>query len=110
MAGDLPIQKQKIMTENQLIDLGFKRVYIDENCDEINEELIDKNNIYYWYRLHIKNDIPMYFVSNPMDDVINDNWYVDFGWDNDYELNGFKIDSYDTVTKIIDLFKSIKLK
>jgi hypothetical protein len=110
MAGDLPIQKQSKMTENQLIDLGFKRVYIDENCDEIKEELIDKNNIYYWYRLHIKNDVDMYFVSNAMEYAINDNWNVDFGWDNDYDLNGFKIDSYDSVKKIIDLFTSIKLK
>ena len=42
------------MTENQLIDLGFKRVYVDENSDIIDEKLVNENFIYYWYILEIE--------------------------------------------------------
>jgi hypothetical protein len=98
------------MTENELLQLGFKRVYVDDDSNVIDEKLVDKNNMYYWYRLKIENDINMYFVSNANESVINDNWNVDFGWDNDYELNGFMIESIEAVKKIIDLFQNIKLK
>jgi hypothetical protein len=108
MTGDLPIQKQSKMTENQLIELGFKRVYIDENSDIIDEKLVNENFIYYWYILEIENT--MRFESIAKEEVINDNWIVDFGFSEDWELNGFKIESYETVKSIIDLFKTLKLK
>jgi hypothetical protein len=98
------------MTEKELIDLGFKRFYVDENSDEIDEKLVDKNNMYYWYKLHIKNDVDMYFESISNEEAINDNWSVDFGWDEYYELNGFKIKSIESIKSIIDLFKTIKLR
>jgi hypothetical protein len=37
----------KTMTEKQLIDLGFQRVYVDENADIIDEESVDIDNIYF---------------------------------------------------------------
>ena len=100
--------KIKIMTENQLIDLGFKRVYVDENLNIIDEKLVNENFIYYWYILEIENT--MRFESIAKEEVINDNWIVDFGFGEDWELNGFKIESYETVKSIIDLFKTLKLK
>ena len=100
--------KTKIMTENQLIELGFKRVYVDENSDIIDEKLVNENFVYYWYILEIENT--MRFESIAKEEVINDNWIVDFGFGEDWELNGFKIESYETVKSIIDLFKTLKLK
>jgi hypothetical protein len=41
MAGVLPRRKTKQMTEKQLIDLGFQRVYVDENADIIDEEFYE---------------------------------------------------------------------
>tara|TARA_R110000822_G_scaffold41793_1_gene113713 strand:+ start:135 stop:461 length:327 start_codon:yes stop_codon:yes gene_type:complete len=108
MAGVLPRRKTKTMTEKQLIDLGFQRVYVDEKADIIDEESVDINNIYFWYELELEND--MIFNSNPNEDVINDNWNVDFGFYERYDLNGFKIESYETIKSIIDLFKTIKLR
>ena len=96
------------MTEKQLIDLGFQRVYVDENADIIDEESVDINNIYFWYELELENK--MIFNSNPNEDVINDNWNVDFGFYERYDLNGFKIESYEIIKSMIDLFKPIKLK
>lgn len=96
------------MTEQQLIDLGFQRVYIDENADIIDEESVDLDNIYFWYQLILENK--MQFQSNPNEDIINDNWNVDLGFEDDIDMNGFKIDSYETIKSIIDLFKTIKLK
>jgi hypothetical protein len=107
MAGDLPIQKQKIMTEYELQKLGFSRVYLDDNSDRIDKP-VNNNNIYFFYELEIEN--LMKFQSNGIDELVFNNWVVDFGFDGDWEMNGFKIDSYDTVKKIIDLFQSIKLK
>jgi hypothetical protein len=52
----------------------------------------------------------MLFSSNPNEDIINDNWNVDFGFEDDIDLNGFKIESYETIKSIIDLFKTIKLR
>jgi hypothetical protein len=52
----------------------------------------------------------MRFESIAKEEVINDNWIVDFGFGEDWELNGFKIESYETVKSIIDLFKTLKLK
>ena len=109
MAGVLPIRKTKEnMTENQLIDLGFKRVYLDENSDIIDEGLVDIDNIYFYYELILENK--MIFQSNPFEEVINNNWNVDFGFEEDWDLNGFKIESYETIKSIIDLFKTIKLR
>jgi hypothetical protein len=95
------------MTEYELQKLGFSRVYLDENSDRIDKPA-NSNNIYFFYELEIENI--MKFQSNGIDELVFNNWVVDFGFDGDWEMNGFKIDSYDTVTKIIDLFKSIKLK
>jgi hypothetical protein len=53
----------------------------------------------------------VWFASNQpdLDKQLDEmNWIVDFGFDG--WLNGFEIDSYDVLKKIIDLFKSIKLK
>jgi len=108
MAGVLPRRKTKEMTEKQLIDLGFQRVYVDENADIIDEESVDIDNIYFWYELELENK--MIFNSNSNEDVINDNWFVDFCFDDTSYLNGFKIDSYKTIKSIIDLFKTIKLR
>ena len=108
MAGVLPRRKTKTMTEKQLIDLGFQRVYVDENADIIDEESVDIDNIYFWYELELENK--MLFSSNPNEDIINDNWNVDFGFEDDIDLNGFKIESYETIKSIIDLFKTIKLR
>jgi len=107
MAGDLPIKKTKIMTEYELQILGFSRVYLDDNSDRIDKP-VNNNNIYFFYELEIEN--VMKFQSNGIDELVFNNWVVDFGFDGDWEMNGFKIDSYDTVKKIIDLFTSIKLK
>jgi hypothetical protein len=107
MAGDLPIQKQKIMTEYELIKLGFKKVYLDENAQEIIKPAND-TDIYFFYELEIEN--LMKFQSNGTDELVNNNWFVDFGFDGDWAAHGFEIDSYDDVKKIIDLFTSIKLK
>ena len=96
------------MTENQLIDLGFKRVYLDENSDIIDEGLVDIDNIYFYYELILENK--MIFQSNPFEKVINNNWNVDFGFEENWDLNGFKIESYETIKSIIDLFKTIKLR
>jgi hypothetical protein len=95
------------MTEYELQKLGFSRVYLDENADRIDKPVYS-NNIYFFYELEIENI--MTFQSNGIDELVFNNWVVDFGFDGDWEMNGFKIDSYDTVTKIIDLFQSIKLK
>ena len=95
------------MTEYELQKLGFTRVYLDENADMI-EKPVNNNNIYFFYELEIEN--LMKFQSNGNDELVNDNWVVDFGFDGDWEMNGFAIDSYDSVKKIIDLFQSIKLK
>jgi len=95
------------MTEYELIKLGFSRVYLDENADRIDKP-VNSNNIYFFYELEIEN--LMTFQSNGIDELVNDNWVVDFGFDGDYAVNGFEIDSYDSVKKIIDLFQSIKLK
>jgi hypothetical protein len=99
------------MTEKELIKFGFKRIYVDEDANEIDEKLVNPDNIYYWYTLqiHIANDIVMYFESCPNQDVIDDDWHVDFNWDEFY-WNGFKIKSIDAIKSIIDLFLSIKLK
>jgi hypothetical protein len=95
------------MTEYELQKLGFSRVYLDENADVIDKP-VHNNNIYFFYELEIEN--LMKFQSNGIDELVNNNWVVDFGFDGDWEMNGFKIDSYDSVKKIIDLFQSIKLK
>jgi len=107
MAGDLPIQKQSKMTEYELQKLGFKKVYLDENLDRIDKP-VNNNNIYFFYELEIEN--VMKFQSNGIDELVFNNWVVDFGFDGDWEMNGFQIESYDSVKKIIDLFTSIKLK
>ena len=96
------------MTENQLIDLGFKRVYLDENSDIIDDGLVDIDNIYFYYELILENK--MIFNSNSNEELLNDNWNVDFGFEEDLDLNGFKIESYETIKSIIDLFKTIKLR
>lgn len=95
------------MTEYELQILGFSRVYLDDNSDRIDKP-VNNNNIYFFYELEIEN--VMKFQSNGIDELVFNNWVVDFGFDGDWEMNGFKIDSYDTVKKIIDLFTSIKLK
>jgi len=95
------------MTEYELQKLGFSRVYLNENSDRIDKP-VNSNNIYFFYELEIEN--VMKFQSNGIDELVFNNWVVDFGFDGDWEMNGFKIDSYDTVKKIIDLFQSIKLK
>jgi len=95
------------MTEYELQKLGFSRVYLDDNSDRIDKP-VNSNNIYFFYELEIEN--VMKFQSNGIDELVFNNWVVDFGFDGDWEMNGFKIDSYDTVKKIIDLFTSIKLK
>jgi len=95
------------MTEYELQKLGFSRVYLDENGDKIDKP-IENKDIYYFYELEIEN--LMKFESNGIDELVNNNWVVDFGFDGDWDMNGFAIDSYDSVKKIIDLFQSIKLK
>ena len=95
------------MTEYELQKLGFSRVYLNENSDRIDKP-VNSNNIYFFYELEIEN--VMKFQSNGIDELVFNNWVVDFGFHGDWEMNGFKIDSYDTVKKIIDLFTSIKLK
>ena len=107
MAGDLPKQKQKIMTEYELQKLGFKKVYLDENLDRIDKP-VNSNGIYFFYELEIEN--LMKFESNGIDTLIDNNWVVDFGFNGDLDMNGFQIESYDSVKKIINLFTSIKLK
>ena len=102
------------MTEKQLVDLGFQRVYLDEHSNIIDEESVDLENIYFWYELILENK--MIFKSNANEDIINnedilnDNWYVDFCFEDTAYLNGFKIESYETIKSIIDLFKTIKLR
>ena len=100
------------MTERELIEFGFKRFYVDEDANEIDEKLVNQDNIYYWYKLQIQiaKDIIMYFESCANEDVINNDWNVDFGWDDCADFNGFKIKSIDAIQSIIDLFLSIKLK
>ena len=95
------------MTEYELQKLGFTRVYLDGNADIIDKP-VNSNNIYFFYELEIEN--LMKFQSNGIDELVNNNWVVDFAFDGDWVANGFEIDSYDSVKKIIDLFKSIKLK
>ena len=95
------------MTEYELQKLGFSRVYLDENADIIDKP-VHSNNIYFFYELEIENE--MKFQSNGIDELVNNNWVVDFCFHDYGYLNGFTIDSYDTVKKIIDLFQSIKLK
>ncbi len=95
------------MTEYELQKLGFTRVYLDENGDKIDKP-IENKDIYYFYELEIEN--LMKFESNGIDELVNNNWVVDFGFDGDWAAHGFEIDSYDSVKKIIDLFQSIKLK
>ena len=107
MAGVLPRRKTKEMTEYELQKLGFNRVYLDENSDRIDKP-VNSNNIYFFYELEIEN--LMTFQSNGIDELINNDWVVDFGFDGDFEMNGFKINSYDTVKKIIDLFQTLKLR
>ena len=107
MAGVLPRRKTKDMTEYELQKLGFNRVYLDENSDRIDKP-VNNNNIYFFYELEIK-DL-MTFQSNGIDELVYNDWVVDFGFDGDFEMNGFKINSYDTVKKIIDLFQTLKLK
>jgi hypothetical protein len=106
MAGDLPIKKTKIMTEYELQKLGFKKVYLDENLDRIDKP-VNSNDIYFFYELEIEN--LMQFESNGIDTLIDNNWVVDFSFKGDWHMNGFQIESYDSVKKIIDLFTSIKL-
>lgn len=107
-------QNKRKMTEKQLIDLGFQRVYLDEHSNIIDEESVDLENIYFWYELILENK--MIFNSNANEDIINnedilnDNWYVDFCFEDAAYLNGFKIYSYETIKSIIDLFKNIKLR
>lgn len=96
------------MTEKELVNLGFQRVYVNENADIIDEESVNENDIYFWYELILENK--MIFSSNPNEDIINDNWNVDFGLDDAAYLNGFKIECYETLKSIIDLFKNIKLR
>jgi hypothetical protein len=107
MAGDLPIQKQSKMTEYELQKLGFSRVYLDDNAEVIDKP-VNNNNVYFFYELEIEN--LMKFQSNGINELVNNNWVVDFGFDLDWPAHGFEIDSYDSVKKIIDLFQSIKLK
>jgi len=107
MAGVLPRRKTKEMTEYELQKLGFSRVYLDENSDRIDKP-VNNNNIYFFYELEIKN--LMTFQSNGIDELVNNDWVVDFGFDGDFDMNGFKINSYDTVKKIIDLFQTLKLR
>jgi len=107
MAGVLPGRKTKEMTEYELQKLGFSRVYLDENSDRIDKP-VNNNNIYFFYELEIKN--LMTFQSNGIDELVNNDWVVDFGFDGDFDMNGFKINSYDTVKKIIDLFQTLKLR
>jgi hypothetical protein len=95
------------MTEYELQKLGFSRVYLDGNADIIDKP-VNSNNIYFFYELEIEN--LMKFQSNGIDELVNNNWHVDFAFDGDWVANGFEIDSYDSVKKIIDLFKSIKLR
>jgi len=95
------------MTEYELQKLGFSRVYLDGKLNRIYKP-VNNNNIYFFYELEIEN--LMKFQSNGIDELVNNNWVVDFCFHDYVYLNGFTIDSYDTVKKIIDLFKSIKLK
>ena len=96
------------MTEKQLIALGFQRLYLDENADIIDEETVNENNIYFFYELILENK--MIFNSNSNEEVINDNWFVDFCFDDAAYLNGFEIESYETIKSIIDLFQKLKLR
>ena len=96
------------MTEKQLIDLGFQRFYLDENADMIDEKSVNENNICFFYELILENK--MIFNSNSNEEVINDNWFVDSCFDDACYLNGFEIESYETIKSIIDLFKTIKLR
>ena len=107
MAGVLPKQKESKMTEYELQKLGFNRVYLDENSDIIDKP-VNNNNIYFFYELEIENE--MKFQSNGIDELINNNWVVDFCFHDYAYLNGFEIECHDTIKKIIDLFQSIKLK
>jgi hypothetical protein len=93
------------MTEYELQKLGFSRVYLDDNSDRIDKP-VNSNNIYFFYELEIENE--MKFQSNGIDELVFNNWVVDFGFDKYF--NGFKIESYDTVKKIIDLFQTLKLR
>jgi hypothetical protein len=95
------------MTEYELQKLGFTRVYLDNNSDKIDKP-VNSNNVYFFYELEIEN--VMKFQSNGIDELVNNNWFVDFGFDGDWAAHGFEIDSYDSVKNIIDLFKSIKLR
>ena len=95
------------MTEYELQKLGFTRVYLDNNSDKIDKP-VNSNNVYFFYELEIEN--LMKFQSNGIDELVNNNWHVDFGFDGDWAAHGFMIDSYDSVKNIIDLFKSIKLR
>jgi hypothetical protein len=107
MAGVLPRRKTKDMTEYELQKLGFNRVYLDENSDRIDKP-VNSNNIYFFYELEIEN--LMTFQSNGIDELVYNDWVVDFCLNGDFAMNGFKINSYDTVKKIIDLFQTIKLR
>jgi hypothetical protein len=107
MAGVLPGRKTKEMTEYELQKLGFSRVYLDENSERIDKP-VNSNSIYFFYELIIEN--LMTFQSNGIDELVNNDWVVDFGFDGDFDMNGFKINSYDTVKKIIDLFQTLKLR
>ena len=107
MAGGLPGRKTKEMTEYELQKLGFSRVYLDENSERIDKP-VNSNSIYFFYELIIEN--LMTFQSNGIDELVFNDWVVDFGFDGDFKMNGFKINSYDTVKKIIDLFQTLKLR
>ena len=100
-------QNKRNMTEYELQKLGFNRVYLDENSDRIDKP-VNNNNIYFFYELEIKN--LMTFQSNGIDELVFNDWVVDFSFDGRFAMNGFKINSYDTVKKIIDLFQNIKLR
>ena len=95
------------MTEYELQKLGFNRVYLDENSDRIDKP-VNNNNIYFFYELIIK--YLMTFQSNGIDELVNNDWIIDFGFDGGYDMNGFKINSYNTVKKIIDLFQTLNLR
>jgi len=82
------------MTEYELQKLGFSRVYLDDNSDIIDKP-VNSNNIYFFYELEIEN--LMKFQSNGIDELVNNNWVVDFGFDGDWKMNGFQIESYDSV-------------
>ena len=52
----------------------------------------------------------MTFQSNGIDELVYNDWVVVFCLNGDFAMNGFKINSYDTVKKIIDLFQTLKLR